>query len=514
MGVISKQAVVDFLDRPLRDSAKAKRFTDAALDRMLAKVRPKLRFHTPPKTRHKVCILLGIKRPGYMHMLDLGLGKTYVYLMLLSHWIKSGKVKRGLALVPNAGNIAGWIAEAKKHAPWLKVVGLDQTGAKARTAALKSDADLVVCTYMGWCALIKNTVYNETRKKNEWTIDHRAAKFEKLFQAVAFDEITYVMHRDSLFSRAAHRLSRKTYAHVGMTGTIFGKNPEAMWSQFYATDLGDTLGPTLGLYRAAFFNEVENQWSGWPEYKFDQRMKEDLARMIRHGSITYFAEECEDLPPLSKITKPIVLPPENFAYQKSLIAELKRAKTFTLKDNLWHRRRQLPSGYLTVRDPEGEDTTITFKDNPKMEVLIDTLNSIREDKKIIVYADYRKTGDLICERLAKEKIKYLRFYSKTRSKGKVLEQARLDPTVRVLVGSKSIIYGHNLQEFSYIICYETPVDPKDLKQLMHRHHRVGQTKKCFMIYLVMKKTIDVEIMRSLKAGRNLYADIVGGRNEE
>lgn len=510
MGIIAKPVIEDFINRPLRDSSKAKRFSVKALDRKIAKIRPKLKFLSPPRNHQKVCLLLGLKYPGYMHLLDMGLGKTFVHLHKFSYWKKVGKVKRGLVLVPNVGNVAGWLKQVKQHTPWIKAVGISQTGEESRLEAVNSDADLVICTYMGWLALIKHVVKNRRTGKNEWEIHaSKATKLEKQFQSVCFDEITNIMNHSSLFARAAHRLSRKCFSRDGLTGTPFGNNPEAMWSQFYATDRGETLGETLGLYRACFFKPEANPWTGYDVYKFDKRKAPLLARMIRHGSIAYALEDCEDLPKLTEYTQTITLPPENRTYQQKLIAELKEAQgAFKLLDNVWHRLRQLPSGYLVVKDPEGEKITIKFKDNPKLEALVELLKEINPKRKIIVYADYMMTGDLISARLTKEKVNHVRFYSKTKNKGEILEQFCDDPKVRVLIGSRSILYGHNLQAATYIICYETPPDPKDLKQLRGRIRRIGQDKKTFIIYLAIAKTIDMKIMKAQAEGKNLYKSIV------
>lgn len=508
--MISLPAIRKFLNRELRDSRSVKDLPDAALDRRIRALLPRPRFHTQPRTCQKALFLLCAKYPGYMGLLEMGLGKTWVMLQIIKWLLSARRIKRAIVFVPNTANIQGWIDEANRHAPSLHVIGLDQSTRKGRIAALHDESDVVVTTYMGWCSLICKTVKAKRKKKNEWKIHESTDKrYRKFFQCAIYDEITLIMNQSSLFARAVHRMSRSTAYHYGLTGTPFGSNPEALWSQFYATDLGETLGQTLGLFREAMFLKKDNIWTGYYDYEFDKAKSKLLARMIRHRSLRYRTDECNDLPPLIRIEKRVTYPEENWRYQEAMVKQIRSSKgDREIIENAWHYLRRLASGYMSIKMPDGNRTEVVFKDNPKLDLLLEDIRDLPPDKKAIVFLDYQKTGDIVCDRLDKEGFKHLRLYGKTSNKGRVVKQFQTDPKARILVSSTSGAFGHNLQCANYELMFETTSDPIRRQQMEKRAHRDGQLYKVFVIDYITKGSIEEKIIRAIKAGKDLFEQVV------
>lgn len=518
--VVKRSSVTDYFARKLADSAKAKRFTVRALDAKLGQLRPTPRFATKPYKHQKVCFLLGVKHPQYLLFLDVGTGKTKISLDLVSYWKRLGKIKRTLVLVPYASNVGEWEDQAKLHAPKLRVVGIDQYGREARLEALDEPADVNVITYAGWLHLISTKV--RIKKKVRMVIDEeKARKLERKFTGLIGDECTFLRHRRSLTFRAFYRLAKRCPVRYGLTGTPFDKKPEDLWAQFYATDRGDTLGSTQGIFRAAFFIQKERFWGRGFDYVFDERKMPELSRMIRHRSIRYAQEECSDLPASiggigaegGPMVRPVRLSPETREYYNKIIDGLTEARgNFTLLDNAYHRMRQLTAGFLVYKDPEGQKVEIRFRKNPKVDALIDLLNELAPDKKVIVYNEYRTSGELICERLKKEKIRHVRIYSKTSDKKGVIAKFKEDKRCRVLVGSRTIAYGLNLQaNCHYMIFFECPDSSLIRKQVEGRIRRDGQKKRPHFWDLAIRRTVDEKILRLVRKGKSLHDAIVDGK---
>jgi len=57
-----------------------------------------------------------------------------------------------------------------------------------------------------------------------------------------------------------------------MAGIPVGRDPQVLWAQFNYCDHGETLGETLGIFRAAFFRAETNYWSGFPNYIFEKSL--------------------------------------------------------------------------------------------------------------------------------------------------------------------------------------------------------------------------------------------------
>jgi SNF2 family DNA or RNA helicase len=166
---------------------------------------------------------------------------------------------------------------------------------------------------------------------------------------------------------------------------------------------------------------------------------------------------------------------------------------------------------MTVK--EGETTyNIEFSSNPKLDALMELLKEIPETSKVIVFNEFITSGDIICEALKQKGIKHVRVYSKTSDKVAAVEQFQDDPDCKILVGSRSVCYGLNLQVANYIIVFESPDSTIKRTQLERRIRRSGQTKKTYIYDLVVKGSIDEKVLRSLRSGKSLIQELIGSED--
>lgn len=531
--IINPKAVQAFLNRDLANSDRAKRLSDAALDRRLAALVPRPRFTTAPLWHQKICFLLGVKYGSYLYFLDPGLGKTWLALNLHKYRQRVAKRRlRLLVLVPNVANIGrkeaaggGWGEEVFKHAPELEFLGVDESlvGEARRAAILKSRVDVVCVTYQGLAQLVttpkrERSSSSSGRSRTAWAVNSR--KFKELartFDEVVFDESNMIQNPQSLYCRIARRLSRTARSRACLTGTPFNRDPTALWSQFYVCDGGATLGPNLGIFRAAFFIEKDNYWSRGVEYVFDRRMESALSRMIRHRSIRFAEEECLDLPKsIGGIRRPMVrsvpMSREAFGHYKRVLEDIRKAKgNVEEMKQAYTRARMLCSGYLPVRDEAtGKRVDIPLPHNPKLDMLVALLREIPEHEKVIVYHEYRTTGALIAQRLAKEKIKHERLFGGTTDKIGVVSRFKRNRSLRVLVMSRSGARGHNLQVCRYMAIFESPSDPVGRVQLERRIRRHGIEHRPRYYDLQLAGSIDADILASLRNGCDLLESLIDG----
>lgn len=520
---VNPLAVCQFLDRKLANSDKAKRFTDGALDRKLAKLRPKLKLRKPLYRHQKIALLLCLKHPGYYVVLDPGLGKSRVVLEAFDHRRRKKRSRKLLVLVPGRSNVGGWAEQVSTWKPHLRFLALDEelTTEERRDALLSSRYDIACITYVGWMRLV--TTPRKVKGKSRWVVEHKkAVKLERLFDEVCADESNEIENPDGLPFKCVRRLQRWCYARVPMTGTPFNKDPSVLWAQFYAADKGATLGPTLGLFRAAFFNERDNVFSGGTDYAFDERMWPDLHRAMKHRSIRFRDEECLDLPKkVGGLHKPLVrkvrFPRETMSYYRKLVEELRAARgNYKLLDNTYTRLRMLEAGYLPVRDDDGNRHDIVFDANPKLDDLVALLKQVPHDKKVIVACHYKKTGELIAQRLKQARIKYARLYGATRKPNAVVAKFKTGDVskLRVLVASSAGAKGHNLQyACHHMVFYESPDDLRTRVQFERRIYRAGQEHTCFYWDMHVVGGICTRILAALREGKCLFDLVVDGRSD-
>lgn len=510
--MISKSAVRKFFNRKLSSSEKAKRFTDRALDRKLDALSPRPVFHTEPRHSQKVAFLLCAKYDGYMPSMDMGLGKTKLMLDLFA-WRKAADVSRRLlVLVPNATNVVTWGVEAATHTPQLTIaeVGEDVSG-ESRRDLLLGDSDAVFITYAG---LLRLACTGKGDNETGWKSDpKRIREIGRAFNMIVLDESTFLRSHKSLTFRVLRQLRKYIEYLYCLTGTPHGNDVHHLWPQFYLMDRGYTLGETLGLYRAAYFIEHENPWTGGPEYEFDKRKAKQLHRRIKNRSVRYESSECVDLPECVSIKKYVTLPESTWAYHDRLVQEYRQSRgNPELLKNSYHRMRQLTSGYLAIEADGGPKIEVTFKENPRIDAVLAVLNEAPDDCKLVIFNEYTHTGDLLEKAIRAERVGMVRIYGKSTKKKQALRRFINDLDCRVmLMQSKSGSYGLNLQHANYVVFAESPVDPIVRSQAEKRCHRHGQKRKVFVVDIIVKGSVDVKIMRALAEGKSLFDLIVDGK---
>jgi SNF2 family DNA or RNA helicase len=514
MGEISRQVVREYLAEPKRDSSLVKQFSRKALMRKAKALDVEPVFHTEPRTHQLACFLLQVKYRHYIHLLDMGLGKTWVALNSARYFMHTGRVRRVMVMVPNTANINDWVEQVQKHTPSLRVASLDG-GRDGRTEVRDSDAQIVVGTYAGWwtemCVKAKGRKGKNRLKIHPPTI-RRWAKAG--FDMMVLDEMNMVANKDSLPHRVCWQLRKHMAASIGLTGTPFAKKddgPLAVWGQFRIIDGGLTFGE-FGLFRGAFFSATKKFFGGY-DYKFRKGLRRVFNAFLRNRSVRYRQRECGDLPPLVETPVHVVWPVETWKYYERLLADLYAAKgNFRALKNTWLQMRQTASGFLTVKDPEDEKHVIRFKQNAKKEALLQLLSLVPEHEKVLIFHDFKTTGEIIADVVKEAKLKHLRIVGgQSRKNGVNRDRFVKEPGIRCLISSTAGAYGLNLQVARYVVFYELPNNPLLWQQMLKRAHRMGQEGTVFTWYLLVKNSVEERIYKAGLEGVDLLQALVDGK---
>ena len=180
--------------------------------------------------------------------------------------------------------------------------------------------------------------------------------------------------------------------------------------------------------------------------------------------------------------------------------------------SLYLQMRQLSSGFMTFKGEDDNKVQIAFDNNPKLDELIELIDNIPNDKKIIVFHHFVYTNHLICKALKKNKIKHTSVYGGTKDKIGNIRFFKDNKDCRVLViNSKSGSSSQNLQLANYIVFFEEPDSPIDREQAERRAWRPGQENKVNIIDLIVKGTADEKMYRYNKEGRDLLKAVLDGK---
>lgn len=510
--VILPRVVEAFLSRELEDHSWIKQVSREELYEDI----PEGAFHTDPRLHQLACYTLGRFKPQFLFLLDMGAGKTKIILDIFRHRKLAGQAKRLLVLVPSGVNTEGWMEQIAEHTPDLR--GLPLLGDKAqRLDLLQEEADVFLLNYDGLQSYMTKL---STKKKEGRVLNYNTAhKFARLFDMVVFDESHLIGNKKSLRFRMCNILADEIELRYGMTGTPFGRDPEKLWAQFFLVDRGETLGNTLGLFRAAFFTAKENYWGGI-DYTFDKSKEKLLHQMIQHRSIRYNELEFSDMPKVSRQVHRLSFPGTTEEYYSRVLAELKQAKgDLRATENAFIRMRQVTGGFLRVSDEEGNKSDVQFYSNPKLEELESILDGVLENEKVIVFHEYITSGGMICSMLDRKKIKYARVGGKVKDPVASMKrfQAREDCRVLVMNFKSGGGAGLNLQKVcKRLVYYESPVSPIVRKQTEKRISGGLRTGKhrVFIHDLVIAGSVDETVLAFLKQGKDLFDAICEGKVRE
>jgi SNF2 family DNA or RNA helicase len=511
--MIHPRAIREFIARKRDSHEWLKDVPSRDLDELLHEQRFKIVRHKaldPLGHHQKVCILLGIAYPSFAFWLDMGTGKTRIALELMNYWFDERKLDVALVLAPSESAVITWENQIKEWRIKLPFITLLNSPSEDKINALRDlDEGLIVATYQGITrALCKSEAVKRGKRKTRLVPDLKLIKsLAGKLSAIIPDEATKLGNHDSLQFRVVTQLRKHVSIFYELAGRSFGRDPTMLWSQLKLIDKGETLGETLGLFRAAFFKEKDNRWGG-SEYEFKRSMKKELNRILRHRSITYHWDECIDLPPLVHMIEEVTLPNEANKYYEQFAKQIKRAKTsYIERKSLFTRMRQISSGFVGFLDDEsGERAEIAFAVNPKLDRLLELIEEVPDDCKWVVFHEFTWSGRTISTELKKLKIKHEWLWGGSKDPRGQQDRFDNDPRTRGwLINHKKGGYALNLQSANYVFYFESPVGVIDRDQSDKRCRRQGQTRdRVFMSDLVCQGTWDSRILSFHREGRDLY----------
>ena len=512
--MLSKESVEAFLDKPRRSYNYLKRYSRAELlDAIDEAGLPRRLFTTLPRLHQLVCYLIGLIERYWLFFLDMGLGKTKIVLDLLTAANKDRSATdklQALVFVPKLVHMGSWDNQVGEHSDHTIELVADTSIERKWELLANSTADVTVVDYQGF-GLACTRAFGKSGKRAR--DDGRVKLLRKKYRFIAFDEIHRCKNRDTMRFGIMRQLVKDAEYIFGLSGTPAGRNPEDFWAEFFLVDGGETLGETLQMFRQAFFTAKPNYFGG-TDYKFDKTQNEILRRFLQNRSIAYDSAECLDLPLLQQSRKLFTLTKEQRAAYKVIQAgkfiEVDGQRVRLPADGAFHRMREITSGYQRSR-VNGVSVTQHFKDNPKLELLRDTVEDIPADCKFIVFYDYKPTGDMLQALMRELKIKALVLDGATKDPLSIERIFRGDESVRALLAnSASGGEGINAQRANYEIYFESPVSPITRSQSIKRAHRDGQTRTVFAIDLVAEDTVDESILGFLAEGRDILASLMQG----
>lgn len=469
------------------------------------------KFKTDPYKHQFVSFYIGICVDQFLFFLDMGLGKSKVSLDIIS----CRGLDKTLVLVPFDINIESWEEEVKLHSELVCVPMYGTT--EERWRLLNEPGNIYVLNYAG----LMHMLCRHNKKKEKFEI-HRPTlqKFGEMFDAIIMDELHLAKNHKSLVFRILRALSKIIKCRWGLTGTPFGRDPQDLWSQFYLIDHGETMGDTLGIMRDAFFAKVFNKF-GFSSFELVKKYKRHLFRRMHNRSIRYADTECQDLPKMESVVKHVSLNGAALDYFNQAVNGIIEADGNRKKiDNAYIRMRQISSGFIQLKDSDGNKLPIIyFPDNPKLQALKSLCLEMGAKMKMIIFVRFVPSGDLIIKMLKDLKLPFATAVGKTKDAAGDIKRFKNDPEIRFLVASVDggAGLGANLQIANHVTFYESPESPIKRKQCVKRVWRNGQKRRVRFVDIVARASItgisvEQRILDYLEEGNDLFSALLEGKD--
>lgn len=516
--MIPRSSIREFLERPRADYSRWIRMSQQEIRRKLRALPGRPPIWKKLRLEQKICLLAGVKTGRFAFFLDTGIGKTLLSVALIRYFKRYGLGRRYLVLVPNRANVTEWELEILKHSPNTPYCLLKGSNACKLKLLFEEDATIYVTTYAGFARMMAKFGPAPKRRKNKKPM---LRKDPKLVKAVAaridgmfLDESVRVQNHRSLSFKVCRALAPKMKQFFILCATPFNRDPSPLWAQMMLVDGGETFGKTIGLFRAAFFKEKENYFSGFKDWVFDRKREKEVVSLLANRSIRVKADE-SSLPTVIRIRKEINLGASARELYKAAKARLQESRGSIQEiKNYFILMRQISSGFVGYEDDEfGIRAQTELEPNRKLEMLVSMVEEIAPQHKIVVFCDYTFSGSMICRELEALKIGHGRIYGGTKDPSVIRKRFDSDPKMRVLVLQNSCGgFGLNLQVAKWAIFFESPVSAMMRQQTERRVERQGSKhKKVFIADLVVDGTFDDRILEFHRQGKDLMDALIRGK---
>lgn len=403
------------------------------------------------------------------YFLDMGLGKTFVGSE------KAKELKKPLLLVCQKSKIEDWVTHL-----------VDICGFDAYDLTDKKELDYFLQVMNG-----DKEVASMTSGIINYELSFRRPDLLKLKDfTLMLDESSLITNPSAKRTKFIDKLNPSNV--ILLSGTPIGGKYEKLWSQLHL--LGWNISKDLFYKQYVVEEWIEDGDSGFKMrvivgYKNVDRLK---AKLKQYGCIFMKTEEVFDLPEQVVIPVMVTNTKEFRYFMRNSVVTIEDKKL--IGDTRLTKRmyaRQLCGQYSKAK--------LTAFQN-----LVEST-----DDRLIVFYNFNKElarMKAIVEDLEKPisivngSVKDLSAYE---------NQSNSVTFVQYQAGAK----GLNLQKANKIIYFTLPQNPEDFEQSKKRIHRIGQKNNCFYYYLMVRNSVEEDILETLKM-RKEYDDELFKKYEE
>lgn len=417
---------------------------------------------------------------------DMGLGKTLQVLTFLQHQKQQNSLQHHLIVVPTS-LLFNWEAEVRKFTPDLTFYTHHGINRNRIGKQQFDEFDLIITSYGTLVADIE--------------------LFSDLyFSYIVLDESQSIKNPNTKRYKAVRLL--KSHNRIALSGTPIENNTFDLYAQMSFLNPG-MLGSTE-FFKTEFANPID---------KNNDTEKVEVLRKLIFPFVLRRTKEmvAKDLPEKTETTHYC----EMGSQQRRIYEAFKNEYRFKILDRIDQDGMEksgiyILEGLLKLRQicdspallPGPEDYG---HESAKLDVLMELLEEITNNHKILVFSQFLGMLDLLRQRLEKNNITYtyLDGSTNTNNRRNAVDKFQEDEQVRVfLISLKAGGLGLNLTAADYVFLLDPWWNPAVEAQAIDRTHRIGQTRNIFAYKMVCKDSIEEKILLLQAKKKALAYDLV------
>ena len=417
--------------------------------------------------------------PACALWLGLGLGKTISTLTALADLIDACAAARVLVIAPLRVANSVWRQEASnwEHTSHLRV-SVCTGGEKARTEALRRDADLYVIN----------------RENVVWLVKHYGKRWP--FDTVVIDEASSFKSSKAKRWRALKRVRPLVRRVIELTGTMSPNGLIDLWAQVYLLDQGERLGRTKTGFLDRWFESDYMGYNWSPREQADQEIHAAVSDIV----LCMEAKDYLDLPQRMDSSVTVTMSQkhqrEYERLERKFLLQLEDSEVEAFSAGaLAGKLLQYANGAIYTDDAGAWSEIHTAK--------LDALGELIEDnpgEPLLVAYNFRTDLARIRERFP---------HAETLDAPDAIERWNRGEIPLLLAHPASAGHGLNLQHGGCVIVWFGLNWSLELYQQFNgRLDRQGQTRPVRIIHIITEGTIDERVLAAVHGKAKTQQDLI------
>tara|TARA_B100001063_G_C16749498_1_gene549428 strand:+ start:176 stop:1639 length:1464 start_codon:yes stop_codon:yes gene_type:complete len=469
-------------------------------------------FKTTPFTHQLQALGCSWDKTNFAYFMEMGTGKSKVLIDNIAMLYDQRKINSAVVIAPK-GVYRNWERlEIPAHLPdHIKTRITTWVAPSSRTKEDKKNIEKLSESFDGLDIFLMNVEALSSKPAADFLSKYLNATNSLL----AVDESTTIKTQSAGRTKNIIKASRFAKYRRILTGSPVTKNPMDLYSQCSFLD-EDLLGfSSYYAYKARYAIEVKRHTS---THAFPLivgfRNLDELSRKLAFFSFRVLKEDCLDLP--SKIYSPrhIELTKEQEkAYNDLATFAITQLEGQTLSVNntmtMLLRLHQITCGYLPTDDGS---PNVPLKNN-RMDELLNVLEET--EGKVIIWANYRQSifdiRDTLSKKYGEETVVTYFGDTKDQDRQDIVKSFQDDKSpVRFFIANQQTGgYGLTLTAASTVVYFSNNYDLEKRIQSEDRAHRIGQKNNVTYIDIICEKTVDENIVNSLRNKIDLASQSLG-----